>query len=182
MPHETVVKLDTLPETRYSLHQKVWKLMESSRDKKRDFIYAVDLDHGELYVRTETPREQLGPWRSIPPLVEDGMYTAIGTLAIDATRTRVRGQEAFGWSHPLVIDRRVRLMFERFFKLHSLSVSLGRAEPFGKAGRADIFFNPVRVRAEVTVIDAARSNAVLTNGIGRARAFGFGVLHFLPIS
>ena len=182
MPHETVLKLDPLPETLYALHQQVWQLMAFSSDQERDFLYAVDRERGELYVRAEAPRAELGPWRALAPLAEGRRYVAVGTLAIDATRTRVRGQEAFGWCHPLVLERRVRPMFERFMQLHTLSISLGRIEPFGKDGRATIIFRPVHVRAEGTVIDASKANAAMQHGMGRAKAFGFGVLHFLPAS
>ena len=182
MPHETVLKLDSIPETLYALHQQVWELMAVSSDQGRDFLYAVDRDHGELYVRASAPRAQLGSWRQLEPLAEGLRYMAVGTVAIDATRTRVRGQEALGWRHPLVLERRVRPMFERFMQLHALSISLGRAESFGKDGRGKIFFKPVHVRAEGTVIDVARANAVLQHGMGRAKAFGYGTLHFLPLN
>ena len=182
MPHETVLKLDPLPETLYALHQQVWQLMAFSSDQERDFLYAVDRDHGELYVRADAPRAELGPWRPLAPLAEGRRYAAVGTLALDSTRSRVRGQEAFGWCHPLVLERRIRPMFERFMQLDALSISLGYAEPFSKDERAKIFWKPVHVRAEGTVIDAAKANAVMQHGMGRARAFGFGVLHFLPAS
>lgn len=182
MAHETVVKLDSVPETLYALHQSVWQMLACSSDQERDFLYAVDRARGQLYVRAASAREALGPWRELAPLVEGRRYVAVGTLAIDATRTRVRGQEAFGWRHPAVLDRRVRPMFERFMQLHSLSITPGHAEPFGKDGRQKIYFTPLRVRAEGIVTDTVTANSVLERGIGRAKAFGFGALHFIALN
>lgn len=179
MALETVVKLDSVPETLYALHQSVWQMLSRSSDEERDFLYAVDRDRLEIYVRAGSAREALGPWREIAPLTEGQRYVAVGTLAIDATRTRVRGQQALGWRHPLVLERCVRPMFERFMRLTSLSISPLRAEPFGKDGRQKIYFTPLRIRAEGTVIDASIANTVLEHGIGRAKAFGFGAIHFI---
>lgn len=179
MVHETVIKLESVPKTLYELHHRVWRMLSRSSEEPRDFLYALDHDRGELYVRAGSTREGLGPWRELEPLVEGRRYVAVGALVLDATRTRVRGQQALGWRHPLVLERRVRPMFERFMRLESLSISPARAEPFGKNTGQDIYFTPLRVRAKGTVIDAEAANTVLQQGIGRARAFGFGALHFI---
>ncbi|MGC8519779.1 MAG: type I-E CRISPR-associated protein Cas6/Cse3/CasE [Steroidobacteraceae bacterium] len=178
---ETVLPLEQAPETLYALHQRVWRMLWSSSDQGRDYLYALDRARGELYVRTTNARESISGWREMPPLVQGRRYVAVGALAIDATRTRVRGQETLGWRHPVVLDRRVRPMFELFMRLDSLSIRPARAEPFGKDGHQRIYFTPLHVRAEGTVTDAAAANSALERGLGRARAFGFGTLHFAPI-
>ena len=181
MVHETVIKLDAVPETLYSLHQQVWSMLSRSSEQERDFLYALDRNCGELYVRATSAREEFGPWRELAPLAQGRRYRAVGTLAIDATRSRVRGQEALGWRHPQLLERRVRAMFERFLQVDSLAIALGSAEPLGKNRRQAIYFTPLRVRAEGAVTDAAKANAALEHGIGRAKAFGFGAVHFIPL-
>lgn len=177
MLRETVIRLDSVPETLYALHQRVWQMLACSGVQQRDFLYAID--HGDLYVRAGRDRGAFGPWREVTPPLEGHSYVVVGTLAIDATRTRVRGQEAFGWRHPTVLDRRVRPLFERFMRIESLSISPVRSLPFGKSGCGRIFFTPLRVRAEGIVSDGEIANYVLERGIGRARGLGFGVLHFI---
>lgn len=179
MQHETLITLDRVPETLYELHQQVWSMLSCSSGDKRDFLFAFDRSCGELYVRTARVREQYGPWRAIDSLVEGCRYTVAGTLAIDATRTCVLGQEALGWRHPVVLERRVRPMLERFLQVHSLAIRLGTTETLGKGGgHENVRFTPVHVLAEGVVSDANAANAALERGVGRAKSFGFGVLHF----
>ncbi len=179
MLHETVIRLDSVPGTLYALHQRVWQMLACSSVQQRDFLYALDQDRGDLYVRAGSVRRDFGPWREVPPLTVGCRYVVIGTLAVDATRTRVRGEQALGWRHPLMLDRRVWPMFERFMHLESLSISPARSLPFGKSGCQKIFFTPLRVRAEGMVSDGEIANYALERGIGRARGLGFGVLHFI---
>ena len=61
-----------------------------------------------------------------------------------------------------------------------VDIQIDEAIPLNKPAMSYVSMAPVVVRAVLTLRDAGLAERVQAQGMGRGRAFGFGVLHFTP--
>lgn len=187
--YETVFSMPYAGLGAYEIHERVAGLMNR---KPRDYLYEFCAEQGALYLRSPVPAALARPlgrppeedisWRELVPLALGTRYKFLGRIALDYSRlmhAKVTSYTArrsdFAQVLAPLLAERVGLMVE------SLEVWSDLALCIRKPGRGRFQFVPVNVAGRVEVENLELARAAHERGFGRARGFGFGVLHFRPL-
>ena len=175
----------------YALHQFVARAM---RNDPRDYLYAYDAAGNMIYLRTQNVDRKrlrddvkvLQDWTPLSRLTEGQTYTVTGRLYIDQSPSRYRNAikplapRGMGYSLEDSVTYAVGKKLAAFATVQSLDIQIDEAIPLNKPAMSYVSMAPVLVRAVLTLRDAGLAERVQAQGVGRGRAFGFGVLHFTP--
>ena len=186
--YETVLRMEDLRgltgrplDSHYAVHQAVTSFMaDRPAAYERDFLYVQAGDH--LLVRS--PREVanlLTQWSVLEPLPLGWSGRILGQIVFqpaDSTRTR---RDPTMTARPPAIDmdrakRKLTNLLKPAFDVDALSlVSLGAAL-IAKPGSRPFAIAPMQFDAHVRVRSAEAAWNLLGQGIGRCKAFGYGML------
>ncbi len=183
---ETIARMDLSGEDLYARHQHVAAFFSRSRSSARDYQFAVDGDM--VYLRAPTPRADIdgwmgaAEWSEMPALRVGSGHRIAGVACIDATRLPARMRD--NWRAPPVLRQIISTWFAASGDLTDLSAWAEPGLPMLKPGLPEQIFSPIRFGGVLGIRnDAERdaASAILRNGVGRARGFGFGCVHFKEI-
>ena len=187
--YETVFPMPYAGLGAYEIHERVAGLMNRT---PRDYLYEFCVAQGALYLRSPVPATLARPlgrppeegisWRELVPLASGARYKLLGRIALDYSRLMrakvtsytARRSDFAKVLAPLLAER-VGLIVE------SLEVWTDSAVGIRKPGRGQFHFLPVNMVGRVEVANLELARAAHERGFGRARGFGFGVLHFRPL-
>ncbi len=164
----------------YEIHERVAGLMNRN---PRDYLYEFCAPQGVLYLRaaTRSAGEEI-PWRELTPLIAGGHYKVLGRIALDYHRLEHRAKvTSYAVRRSDFARVLAPLLAERAgLGVSSLEVWTEPTVAIRKPGRGEFHFVPINFAGTVTIEDLERARAAHERGFGRARGFGFGVLHFRP--
>ena len=166
----------------YAVHQAVTGFMaDRPAGYNRDFLYVQSGDH--LLVRS--PREianLLTQWNVLEPLPLGWSGRILGRVVFQpADSTRTRRDPAVTPRPPATLDtdrarRKLVTLLKPAFDVEDLSlVPLGTAQ-IAKPGSRPFAIAPMQFEAQVEVRSAEVAWNLLGCGIGRCKAFGYGML------
>lgn len=199
MLNHTLIKgPETAPDCLYKVHQFVARAMQEAT---RDYLYSYDAQGNEIYLRTESPRSfradvsVLQPWEPMASIEDGGSYVVDGVLYLDRSPSRFKWRDrAFDAKYRMaraskqdvcsakIDDKNTDRIVSRlstFLKLTECDLQLLPSELLGKPGMGRVAMTPIHVRATGTVHNAQEAERAQRDGVGRGKAFGFGVLHFI---
>jgi CRISPR system Cascade subunit CasE len=188
----------------YRVHQAVWALFADDPDRRRDFLYRIDLRGGRPLVHALSRREPVdasGMWevkvKSYAPDIRAGDRLS---FALRANPTRCRE----GKRHDVVMDAKTRLAESGLpreawppmaelaqrecgawietraeglgLKIESVRVDGMAVAEFRKRGAGRVRITTADFAGRLAVVDAARFKDTLITGVGRAKGFGCGLL------
>jgi len=185
-------------------HHLIWSLFADGPDRKRDFLWREHRP-GEYYVVADrAPEDKLGlfevwPARRYDPLPEAGDSLEF-ELRVNATISRPVGPHQRGVRSDVLmhaiygaakseraIARRERVQEvarswmdahgeRNGYALESLDVQGYNVWQMPRRGAKDATFGVLDVRGVLRVSEPERLRAILLNGVGRAKAFGCGLM------
>lgn len=194
----------------YSVHQLLWHLFPDDPDAKRDFLFRQERVKGWPVFYMVSFRQPLGQTDALrvetkvyQPRVREGERLAF-SLRVNPVVTKKNGGTGKKSRHDVVMAAKKELkhgdfqmselIYEEGLKwLTGRSNSLGfRAESVSvegysqhwlkKTGNNNIRFSTLDYRGLLTVTDQDRFSGALYDGIGRAKAFGCGLLMVQRVS
>lgn len=185
---ETLIRLGLShsPTTLYDLHRTVAALLQPPNQRERHYIYSYNSQQDLLYVRAPHPLLASTDWLSMAVPKAGDVISIAGVVHINTSVSRQRGRlrlrhEQDGPTVPLVprtAEFIIRRRLQDVGELGDMSVMPGAALPFGKPGMGTFPISSQIVRANLQVHDARAVERLLSHGLGQAKAFGFGVLHW----
>jgi hypothetical protein len=194
MIHHTLIKgPEAQPDCLYKVHQFVARAMQEA---ERNYIYSYDPVGNEIYIRTDYPRDfrpgvsVLQPWESMPAIEGETRYAVAGTIYLDRSPSRSGWRDpAFDAKHRAEranrhfemddkLTERIKSKLSTFSKVANLELDLLPSELLGKPGMGRVAMTPIHVQATLTVDNQQEAERIQREGMGRGKAFGFGVLHF----
>ena len=165
----------------YEINERVAALMNRN---PRDYLYEFCAPQGVLYLRAAVrPTGREIPWRELTPLTAGARYKVLGRIALDYSRLERRAKVTSYAARRADFARVLApLLAERAgLAADSLEVWSEPTVAIRKPGRGEFHFVPINFAGTVAVEDLARARIAHERGFGRARGFGFGVLHFRPL-
>ncbi len=162
----------------YEIHARVASLMNR---KPRDYLYEFNAPQGVLYLRAAVrPAGEEIPWRELTSIVAGGRYKVLGRIALEFSRLTRRGKvTSYAARRTDFAAVLAPLLGERAgLAPDALEVWAEPTVTIRKPGRGAFHFVPINFSGTVRVEDLAMARTAHERGIGRARGFGFGVLHF----
>lgn len=185
---ETLIRLGLKnpPATLYDLHRTVAALLHHPNQRERHYIYSYDSQQDMLYVRAQHPLLPSTNWLSMALPRAGDMISVAGVVHVNTSVSRQRGRlclrhEQDGPTAPRVPRTAEFIIRRRLLDIGyvgDMSVMPGPALPFGKPGMGTFPISSQIVRANLQVHDAQAAERLLSKGLGQAKAFGFGVLHW----
>jgi hypothetical protein len=150
----------------YYLHQAVWRHVKSSQRLQRTPTILFRHDDGVLRVRvTDSPVVRSMPVRST--------FVAGRPMALDVRLALWRNVHP---SNGCPKDRARDIIENHGLQLHDMTIDCSTACGYKAKTNADIELPVARVKARVTVADPNAVADAWSNGIGRGRRFGFGMM------
>lgn len=189
-------------------HQRLWECFPSSTGSKRDFLSRVDLLDGSARAWLLAKRKPQCPdWcpadafalREIAPgflshkhyafdLRANPTKALVQREADGSPRRKANGKRASGKRVPLVKPDDLKAWLERKAAQAGFRISAAKALEIGPMVENYFHKNDARgchggvqFRGVLEVVDAAKFSAAYVEGIGSAKAFGFGLLLLAPI-
>ena len=184
--YETVLRMPYAALGAYEIHERVAGLMNRN---PRDYLYEFCAQQGALYLRAPVaarvsarPADEEISWRSLAPLTAGAHYKLLGRIALDYHRlTRLANVNSYTARRGDFARVLAPLLVERAgLTVDSLEVWAEPTVGIRKPGRGQFHFVPINFAGRVGVENLELANAAHECGFGRARGFGFGVLHFRP--
>lgn len=166
----------------YEMHTRVARLMNRP---SRDYLYAFNVPQGVLYLRAAVrPADERVMWRELVPLTAGGRYKLLGRVALEFSRLARRGKiTSYAARRADFAEVLAPLLLERAgLAPAALEVWAEPTVTIRKPGRGAFHFVPINLSGTVRVEDLALARTAHERGFGRARGFGFGVLHFRPLA
>ena len=166
----------------YEIHARVARLMNRP---SRDYLYEFNAPQGVLYLRAPVrAAEESVTWHDLAPLAAGGRYKLLGRIALEFSRlsrfSKVTSYAARRADFATVL---ARLLGERAgLGIDSLEVWADPTVSIRKPGLGAFHFVPINLAGTVRVDDLSLARCAHERGVGRARGFGFGVLHFRPLA
>lgn len=200
VPYEDAVRLLRIRDT-YDWHQRLWQAFAGRDGRSRDFLVRVDRKEEAYRVvilsRAAPTKPDWCPtaYFSTKPIPEDFFSHPRYRFSLLANPTRKVRSNAAGErtknGRRLPITRREDLIAwmqrkaaDSGFGVEAdglRTIPRGR-EFFHKDGHSHGTHNAVEFQGVLTVSDQARFREAVAAGIGSAKAFGFGLLVFAPVS
>ena len=163
------------PSTLHEIHRSVAALMARGPDDARDYLYRYD--RGVLRIRTETPRDWIDGWAPVREFPVGARIVLHASIRLDPS-SRGSDQRSIAapknWRDPGPLNDRLRRMLASVMRIDDLVVDVGMTMDIGKPGHR-VLATPIDVFAVGDVTDAEALRALVRNGLGRGKAYGFGM-------
>ena len=200
VPYELAVRQLKIRDS-YDWHQRVWQAFKSRDGEKRDFLSRVDeADEAYRLVIVSSAAPAKPDWcptdcfktKTIP----DDFFTAGRfrfSLLVNPTR-KVRGDKEGNRTkngRRMPITKREHLIewMQRKAQVGGFDIAdpeslrtVPKPRSYFQKGKMQGVHYAVEFQGVITVTDPALFRTTFTNGIGSAKAFGFGLLALAPIS
>jgi len=157
----------------YQYHQAVWDAVRRGKSDTRDFLYRVIEVGGTALVKVRSHNKLLPTAHGMSPPESEKTYS------LQTVLTPKPGKGLF-------TEKSARSLVERKltdsgFSVVDLHIQFLRGLTFGKPGFESWVFRRFEVFATVTVLDERLAAEAMRRGIGKGRAFGFGMLELEEI-
>lgn len=165
----------------YEIHARVARLMNRN---PRDYLYEFNAPQGVLYLRAVVrPAGEEISWQEVLPIAAGGRYKVLGRIAFEFSRLPQRSKvTSYAARRTDFAEVLAPLLAERAgLEMDALEVWAEPTIAIRKPGLGAFHFVPINFSGTVRVEDLALACAAHERGFGRARGFGFGVLHFRPL-
>ena len=201
VPYETAVRHLKIRDS-YDWHQRVWEAFRGRDGEKRDFLTRVDEVDEAYRILVVSPSAPTKPdWcptdcfktKAIPEDFFSAGSFRFSLLANPTKKLVVRNEEGERKKNGkrIALTKREDLLAWMQRKAEAGGFTIGDVETlrtipkprsyFQKAGMSGVHY-AVEFQGVLTVTDSALFRNTFTNGIGSAKAFGFGLLALAPIS
>lgn len=179
---ETVLTIKGSIENAYDAHRQVWDLIRGGKDKNadRDFLFTVmnGEDYSYIKVRAESFEAAGIPAMPVQRPVLGRTYRATVLYSMHERYIHFDG----GVVSEDRIERQVRSrMSEGGMEVADFSISFGKSVQVSKPGGDKWTLRTPRVTALVTITNEEAAMRLLRSGIGRSRAFGFGMIELVEV-
>lgn len=167
----------------YAAHKATWQVMGQSPDQTRHFHHDCNfLPSREGALITIRARPDHLPLESTPVKIayEAGITLNFALSACASTRLTGANREVPCLSRDQLVDWLDRHALRHGFQVdHPLLAVDTQALPVVKPGHPAFFLNKAFYSGNLTVIDNALFSKALTEGIGRHKGLGFGMLKII---
>lgn len=185
---DALLPINPLGKTPYAIHQAVAALFQKVSEP-RDYLYRAT---GEMVrIRVARPRHEPAlHWTPVPLPVPGRAYDVSGFVHFDRSPSRHHARSndhrpfhsavhPKGWLARRQLNDRVSGILSRCGDILRTECAPEPSMPLGKPGTGALSLTPIRVQVRLVIHDAPAAHAMIQYGIGRGRAFGFGLLDFL---
>ena len=169
---ESVIKTP-LSKTAYGYHQAVWSVIRNAPDDQREFLFKVREASSAAYIKIRSHKNHHGAHEISDNLMSGHVYKFSISLTVDPDD--VRG----GIIGVPSINQWFKAKMEKCgVDIAAMHIDFMPGVPMGKPDAKSKPWNyrHILITGELCVMDAESAREMLLKGVGRGRAFGFGLM------